>query len=114
MKTIEVTLFHADWCHHCKVFKPEWKNLLVELDKYNKNKHNEYRIIAKEYEEQSLSSLSDDETLINGQPIQGFPTIKIKCSDKKKHVDYEYDGQRTSEHLLTHLTKFAFDNLKNH
>ena len=31
MKEIKVILYHANWCHHCREFKPEW-----DLDKGGK------------------------------------------------------------------------------
>ena len=81
----EVTLYYADWCEHCKKFKPEWDALKTTLDQLNIDHH--------EYED------AKDQQIISEDSVQGFPTIRIK----KENDEYEYIGPRTASDLLQEL-----------
>ena len=59
----KVTLFHANWCGHCKSFMPTWQAL--------KKIFKENNIEFAEYEDEK------DEDAIKSNNIDGFPTIKI-------------------------------------
>ena len=97
------TLYHAKWCGHCVNFKPEWKLLQQQI---NRNSN----IILEEFEEQQLGG--NVQALINGKPIRGFPTLKIKITSGNKSVEYEYEGKRKAQSILHHLQNDAIDNLK--
>ena len=70
-------LFKAEWCGHCKHFKPVWKQLQkdnnindkIEFITYDADKH------------------SDEITKFN---IQGFPTLILQNGNKM----IEYNGER--------------------
>ena len=81
----KVTLFYADWCGHCKLFEPTWKELKKVFDKSN--------IKHEEYED------SKDEDVIAENNIQGYPTILIEDNNGK----YEYNGGRDADSLLREL-----------
>ena len=83
--TIEVNLYYADWCGHCRTFKPEWENLKTTLDKLGVS-HNEYED----------GTNKDD---IQNAKVQGFPTIRIKV-DKD---EYDYSGPRTAPDILNFI-----------
>ena len=74
-KQLKATLYYADWCGHCKTFKPTWKKIINEY-KDNKN------ISFEDYEEQDMTS----KQLEN---IKYFPTILFN--------DSLYDGGRSYE-----------------
>ncbi|QKF94309.1 thioredoxin [Fadolivirus algeromassiliense] len=77
-----VILYFADWCGHCKKFKPEWNKLKIELKNMN--------ISFAEYKD------GTDDAVIQSAGIRGFPTIRI---DGK-----EYNGDRSIDAILSYLT----------
>lgn len=84
----KVTLYYSNGCIHCVNFKPEWNNFRQLVDKQNLNI---------EYKEYEGGELSGKWPTINGQPIQGFPTLKLEVNGK----EFEYDGERTAKAILT-------------
>ena len=82
----KISLFYADWCGHCKTFKPIWDALKKEFIKNN--------VEFKEYED------SKNEEIIKKEGIDGFPTIKIKNDDG---FEYEYMGERSANGILNEL-----------
>ena len=85
MSDIKVTLYHANWCGHCKTFMPTWDALKKVFDK-NNIKHAE------------LESVSNVEEVKNAG-VNGFPTIRISKDNK----DYDYNGPRTPDGLMSEL-----------
>ena len=81
----KVTLYHANWCGHCKNFMPQWNALTKTLEKNN--------ISYEDFED------SRDSELINSANIVGFPTIRITKND----TEYEYNGDRTVDGILNEL-----------
>jgi thiol-disulfide isomerase/thioredoxin len=77
----ELMFFSAEWCGHCKDFKPTWKKLVKEMDKPKyKNK-----IILQNYD-------SDKDTKIFKEyNVKQFPTLLLKFEDG---TTKEYDGDR--------------------
>ncbi len=87
-KPIKLTLFHAEGCGHCTTFKPTWNEMRQDKEA-NKN------IEFEEYEAHELDSLSEKEKTINGEPIEGYPTIKITM----KGGEYNYVGKRNTDDI---------------
>ncbi len=81
----KVTLYYANWCGHCKTFKPVWNSLKPYFDKYN--------IQYQEFEEE----VNND--IIKNNKIEGFPTIVIE----KNGVKYDYNGERSVDGLIREL-----------
>ena len=81
----KVILFYADWCGHCKTFKPIWEKLKGEL----KNNNN---IEFEEYE-------SDNKEIMNKFNINGYPTIKVI----ENNISSDYNGMRDMDSILTFL-----------
>lgn len=77
----ELMFFSAEWCGHCKDFKPTWKKLVKDMDKSKyKNK-----IILKNYD-------SDKDTKIFKEyNVKQFPTLLLKFEDG---TTKEYEGDR--------------------
>jgi thiol-disulfide isomerase/thioredoxin len=90
--SINVTLYHANWCGHCQEFMPEWKNFEKKI-KSNGN------VKIQAIEESTLSR--DNMPKINGKDIRGFPTIKISKGNK----EIDYNGERTANALSEYLDK---------
>lgn len=97
---VETILYHANWCHFCKLFKPEWDKFEHSIPQIN-GLLKDVEISAKSIEESQL----DKEKMpkINGTEIKGFPTIKIKVNEK----EYEYGGKRNSESLKEEIMKLT-------
>jgi len=91
MSKVNITLFHADWCHYCKILMPEWEKLeglLVGNKKLSINK----------YEESANPDKFEEES------IHGFPTIKVYKNDKFLE---NYKGERTAESMYDYLKNIA-------
>lgn len=81
----KITLYHANWCGHCKNFMPQWDALTKLLDKHN--------ISYEDFED------ARDGDEINKANIVGFPTIRITKDDNH----YEYNGERSVDGILNEL-----------
>lgn len=86
----QIQLFYAEWCGHCKVFKPEWEKLKLEIDKLKENGQD---ISYVEYE-------SEQDDIMKKNNIQGYPTIRIKAGENIT----DYQGERTASAILQELT----------
>jgi glutaredoxin len=82
---IKVTLYYADWCGHCKHFKPIWNSLKPYFQKNN--------IQYKDVEETAYPDI------IKSNKIEAFPTIIIE----KNGIKYEYNGDRSVDGLVNEL-----------
>jgi len=96
---INMTLFYAEWCGHCKRFMKEtWGQL--------KEKYGESADVQ-------LNELNctDIKTAIKtpaGKDIEGFPTLIINYKDKNgEYLEDEYRGGRSVQHLSAFLEKFT-------
>jgi thiol-disulfide isomerase/thioredoxin len=81
---VEIILAKAEWCGHCKHFKPTWER------------------IAKEFNTKFIFTTLDsekDKTAIEGYGVDGFPTILFKDGDIVK----PYEGGRDYEELKSIL-----------
>jgi|SaaInlStandDraft_5_1057022.scaffolds.fasta_scaffold05307_4 thioredoxin-like negative regulator of GroEL len=74
-KDIEILLFKADWCGHCKNFKSTW-------DKLKSQYENKYKFI-----EYDADKNNNELVKFN---VNSFPTIKFKQGDRIT----EYQGSR--------------------
>lgn len=89
-KPITLGLVYADWCGHCKAFKPEWEIVEKKLE-------NNPSIEAKAI---NADDQNKDEIMKNIDPelvAQGYPTIFKKVAGKP--VEY-YQGERNATELL--------------
>lgn len=83
----KIILFSADWCGHCKRFKPVWEKLKKELS--NKYEFVNYKDNSKEVAEWG---------------IKGFPTIYVANKDTAA----QYYGERTPEAIKEFLKEVKF------
>jgi thioredoxin 1 len=79
---IEIMLFKASWCGHCKMFTPTW-------EKIKKTYKNKYNFITYDSEE--------NKNVMKQWNIKGFPTILIKKGDQV----IEYEGSREYDEFET-------------
>jgi len=97
-KKVRLTLFHMNGCGPCAMFRPEWNKLVAKLA----NKKN---IGVNEVEMNQMGGLSAKDRSINGQEIEGFPTLKIVIDRK----EYAYAGARNADAIL----QFVLKNMKH-
>jgi thiol-disulfide isomerase/thioredoxin len=101
-KPIKITLFHADWCGHCVDFMPTWERM-------KKDKNARKNIEFEEYEAATLPDLPEETRTVDGEKIDGFPTIKITINDN----EYNYMGNRSSDDIYEFIVKELRQSLKN-
>jgi thiol-disulfide isomerase/thioredoxin len=73
-KPAEIYFFYANWCPHCKVAYPEWKQFLEEYDGKNIG---EYKIkcIPVDCTDDDSSTVSN---IVKDFKVDSYPTIKMK------------------------------------
>jgi thiol-disulfide isomerase/thioredoxin len=109
--SVELTLYHAEWCGHCVTFKPEWE----KIKKYIKeagNKCNGVEIKVNEYEYEQIEKMGG--VKINDDEITGYPTLKLKLSSNDVSKEYnlmEHAEERTAKYIVTFI-KNVCDGLK--
>ena len=76
----ELMLFKAEWCGHCRNFKPSWDALQKHLTSVN------FKTIDADEEEETLAKYG----------VEGFPTIMLK----NKNSIIEFNGDRSIDNLV--------------
>ena len=74
----KIELHYADWCGHCKSFKPKWSKLKKKLG--NKYTFEEYNADNK-----------DHKSIMKKRGVTGFPTLIMSSKGKTE----KYNGERT-------------------
>ena len=85
---ITLNLFKADWCHHCKTFKPTWDAL---------QKNGQFNIKYNTYD------ADKHKTEIANWKIEGFPTLILQTGDKS----VEYVGLKTMEGISKFIKEYS-------
>lgn len=79
-----IVLFFADWCGHCKKFKPDWEKAVNKLN--NTTNNNNKKVSLKEVD------CSNGSELATKYGVEGFPTVKVFKNGKEPE---DYSGART-------------------
>jgi protein disulfide-isomerase-like protein len=95
-KELTACLFYAEWCGHCKSFKPEWEKAKAQLDS---TRINGVKI--------NIVSIDCDkeEDLAKQYDISGFPTVK--CIKKDDVI--EYNDERNADAVIKFVRQQAND-----
>jgi len=109
---IKTTLYHADWCGHCQNFMSEWESLAADMDK-KKIKHNNVNFSYAAFEETALKESKEDDATVNGEPVRGYPTIKISIEKNGNKKEFEYNGKRRKDEIASYLKVLASRELNN-
>jgi thiol-disulfide isomerase/thioredoxin len=86
-----VALFYAPWCGHCKVFKPEFKTAMSELNNKKCPDGKKLTLV--------MVNCDDYPELGKKFSINGYPTVKILTTDGVE----EYNEGRSASALKTYL-----------
>lgn len=104
MDNYKVKLFYADWCGHCRNFKPIWeqfKNFLKENTSLRNTDNKIIKIVTEEYNDSNVMELEIER-------VEGFPTIIIyKNNTEDRNI---YTGDRSLSGLKKHF-KLPVDKL---
>ena len=86
-----LVLFFANWCPHCQMFEPIWKELAKKNEKNKK-----IQLAQVEYED--MESVPK-----KYKKIRGFPTIQMMKGGK---VLSEFNDMRTIEALESYIKRY--------
>ena len=114
-KTIIVGKIYADWCHYCKILKPEWEKMKTKLrQNMGRNLKNvEFDIVELgDTSENQMRNISVEQLVSdfnnkhfpesdNGIKASGFPTIFRIC---KKKIEY-YNDEKDANKLYKWFTR---------
>ena len=82
-----ISIFHADWCGHCKRFLPVF------------NEASKYSIVNKSWKFLSISCTSY-RSICDSFSIEGYPTIKIFMNSKERKLSPSRDLELLLEFLI--------------
>lgn len=99
-KTVNVDLYHADWCHYCKDFLPQWQQMksFVKNNKKELKRVTGLRVKFNEYNDKNLSSEVK-------QTIGGYPTIRINGN--------EFNKERNIDNILSDVYANKYNDVMN-
>lgn len=86
-----VVLFYAEWCGHCKTFKPHYDKATQELNGKKDKNGDTLRL--------EMVDCDEHKDLAAKYDVSGYPTVKIL----KENSVREYNGERTYEGLRKYL-----------
>jgi thiol-disulfide isomerase/thioredoxin len=96
---LNMTLFYAEWCGHCKKFMAETWGQLKE--KYGSSKD----VQLNEIDCTSVKSAIETPA---GKNVEGFPTLILNYKDKNgKYIEEEYNGPRSLNVIASVIDKFT-------
>jgi protein disulfide-isomerase-like protein len=90
---VKMMFFYADWCGHCKTFKPEWEKFVKKVSKDELLKG---RVILSKY------NSDKEKEVFNKYAIKSFPTVLL--IDKDANIQ-TFNGERSVEGLLSFLNE---------
>ena len=93
-KSVELILFHVDWCPHCKTAKPVWDQVKSE---YNGTTKNGYKIVFTDIN--CTDETAETDRMMNQYKIEGYPTIKML----KDGQVIEFDAKPSQDSLIKFL-----------
>ena len=94
---LNITLFFAHWCGHCKRFiKDTWTELKEKYEDDDQVQLNDV----------DCTNIKSRITTPKGNDIEGFPTMIINYKDKSGNIqEEEYKGGRSVKHIVAFIEK---------
>ena len=103
-KEITITLYHVDWCPHCKKAMPEWSGFKEE---YDGKLINGYKVSCVDIDcsDDSDQRIND---LLKHKNIESFPTIKATMEGKNgKEMTISFESKTTKKNLEKFLLSIS-------
>ena len=96
---LNIKLFYADWCGHCKKFMTEtWGELKEKYGSSNDVQLNQI----------DCTNVKSAIETPAGKNVEGFPTLILNYKDKNgKYVEEEYNGPRSFQVIASVIDKFT-------
>ena len=91
---VEIILFSADWCPHCKVARPEWNKISEKY--HNKNIKGKLVIFT---DVNCTEETAETTKLMTKYGVEGYPTVKLIKDGKV----IDFDAKPTEQHLQKFL-----------
>lgn len=91
----QIKLYHAEWCHYCREFMPEWKKLKQDNDSK--------KTLFFEYKWEK----PDGGDVMKKENITSYPTIRFSVNGKT----YEYEGERSQDMLKKAIDMINSENI---
>ena len=85
---IEVRLYYAPWCGHCKNFKPKWKKI--------KNSELKNKVTFVEI------NGDDNLDMCRERKVDAFPTLRVSKNEK----EHDYDGDFSVKGVKVFIENF--------
>lgn len=86
-----LVLFYADWCPHCQMFKPTWKELAKKMGK------------SKKLQMAEVEYTHMDHVPKKYKKIRGFPTVQMMKGGK---ILSEFNDVRTLDALENYIQRY--------
>jgi len=81
-----LVLFYADWCPHCKSFKPDWEKASNKLDGTKTSSGKTLKFV-----DVDCTESGSNKALMQKYEVEGFPTVKVVNGNTVN----DYDGPRS-------------------
>jgi thiol-disulfide isomerase/thioredoxin len=96
-KEIVVTMYHVDWCPHCKKAMPEWSGFVSE---YNNKMVNGYKIICVDLDCTDNKNIKIKNILEKDPAIDSFPTVRaVMPKDGGKEITIQFKSRIAKDNL---------------
>ena len=96
-KTLAVTLYHVDWCPHCKTAMPEWEKFANEYNGTNVNgcRISCVKVNCTDNEKPEIKNMLEKEPVIDS-----FPTVRgVIPSDDGNEITVQFKSRISKDNL---------------
>ena len=96
-KEITITMYHVDWCPHCKKALPAWKQF---IDEYNGKNVNGSKIVCVDLDCTDNKDPKIKNILEKEPVIDSFPTVRgVMVGNDGKEINIQYKSKITKDNL---------------